>query len=250
MGSGSDAGHSGGDCEPGVNLDGTYNLQFINDFIRNGMKQQILLSKAVTETYYAMKPAYNYWNGCSTGGRQGYVLAQELPKELDGILANAPAIYWTRFQTAQMWGQIVMKDLVGGPIAAAKLNQATASAVAACDAADGVTDGVIDDPRTCSFSAMANVCGTPTAPAANCLTAPKPSPSTRSGTGRAMPTEPRSGSASIAARVFPASMVRTRSLSASRSFTGTSMTARSTGRPFRSTSIPMSPRTAPAISRT
>ena len=170
MGSGSDAGHSGGDCEPGVNTDGTYNLQFINDFIRNGMKQQILLSKAVTETYYAMKPAYNYWNGCSTGGRQGYVLAQELPKELDGILANAPAIYWTRFQTAQMWGQIVMKDLVGGPIAAAKLNQATASAVAACDAADGVKDGVIDDPRTCSFSAMANVCNTPTAPATNCLT--------------------------------------------------------------------------------
>ena len=170
VGSGSDAGHTGGNCEPGVNADGTYNLQFINDFIRNGMKQQILFSKAVAKTYYATKPAYNYWNGCSTGGRQGYVLAQELGQELDGILANAPAIYWTRFQTAQMWGQIVMKDLVGAPIAAAKLNQASASAVAACDAADGVVDGVIDDPRSCTFSARANVCGTPTAPASNCLT--------------------------------------------------------------------------------
>jgi hypothetical protein len=117
-----------------------------------------------------MKAAYNYWNGCSTGGRQGYLLAQELGDELDGILASAPAIYWTRFQTAQMWGQIVMKDVAGAPIAGAKLNQATASAVAACDAADGVTDGVIDDPRTCRFSATANVCGTATAPAANCLT--------------------------------------------------------------------------------
>jgi hypothetical protein len=170
VGSGNDTGHVGGNCEPGVNEDGTYNLQFINDFIRNGMKQQILFSKAVAKTYYAKKPAYNYWNGCSTGGRQGYVLAQELGSELDGILANAPAIYWTRFQTAQMWGQIVMKDLVGAPIPAAKLNQATASAVAACDAADGVTDGIIDDPRTCTFSAKANVCGMPTAPAANCLT--------------------------------------------------------------------------------
>src|SRR5262245_53186850 len=92
-----------------------------------------------------------YWNGCSTGGRQGYLLAQELGKELQGILANAPAIYWTRFQTGQMWGQIVMKDLLGTPITADKLNQVTASAVAACDAADGVTDGVIDDPRTCHF---------------------------------------------------------------------------------------------------
>src|ERR1041384_6116097 len=86
--------------------------------------------------YYGVRPAYNYWNGCSTGGRQGYLLAQELAGELDGVLATAPAIYWTRFQTAQMWGQIAMRELTGAPIAAAKLNQATASAVAACDAAD------------------------------------------------------------------------------------------------------------------
>jgi len=171
VGSGSDTGHSGGDCEPGVNADGTYNMQFINDFIRNGMKQQVLLSKAVAARYYGMKPAYDYWNGCSTGGRQGYVLAQELGGELDGILANAPAMYWTRFQTAQMWGQVVMNGLVGEPIASAKLAQVTASAVVACDADDGVTDGVIDDPRTCTFSAQANVCGTATAPASDCLTA-------------------------------------------------------------------------------
>ncbi|HEU0199672.1 MAG TPA: tannase/feruloyl esterase family alpha/beta hydrolase [Burkholderiaceae bacterium] len=171
VGSGTDTGHVGGNCEPGVNADGTYNLQFINDFIRNAIKQQVLLSKAIATRYYALRPAYNYWNGCSTGGRQGYLLAQELGTELDGILANAPAMYWTRFQTAQMWGQIVMKDLVGGPIAAAKLNQATASAVAACDGADGVVDGVIDEPRMCTFSAKANICGAATAPATNCLNA-------------------------------------------------------------------------------
>jgi hypothetical protein len=153
-----------------VNEDGTYNLQFINDFIRNGMKQQILFAKAVAKTYYAQKPAYNYWNGCSTGGRQGYVLAQELGGELDGILANAPAIYWTRFQTEQMWGQIVMRELLGAPIPAAKLSQTTTSAVDACDLNDGVPDRIIDDPRTCSFSAHANVCGKSTAPAQNCLT--------------------------------------------------------------------------------
>jgi hypothetical protein len=170
VGSGTDTGHAGGDCTPGVNTDGTYNFQFIQDFIRNAIKAQVLFSKSIARTYYGMRPAYNYWNGCSTGGRQGYLLAQELGGELDGILANAPAIYWTRFQTAQMWGQIVMKDLVGGPIAAAKLNQASASAIAACDVADGVVDGVIDDPRTCAFSARANVCGTATAPPSDCLT--------------------------------------------------------------------------------
>lgn len=171
VGSGNDTGHVGGSCEPGVNSWGGYNLLFINDFIRDGIKQQVLLSKALAARYYGMAPAYNYWNGCSTGGRQGYLLAQELPDELDGILANAPAIYWTRFQTAQMWGQVAMRELVTGIIPAAKLNQATASAVSACDAADGVVDGIIDEPRRCTFSAHANVCGTPTAPAANCLTA-------------------------------------------------------------------------------
>jgi hypothetical protein len=171
VGSGTDLGHSGGDCTPGVNPDGTYNLQFIEDFIRNAIKQQVILSKEVAREYYDMHPAFNYWNGCSTGGRQGYLLAQELPDELDGILADAPAIYWTRFQTAQMWGEIAMKELVGAPISLAKLGQVQASAVAACDAADGVVDGIIDDPRTCHFSATANVCGAPTAPAQNCLTA-------------------------------------------------------------------------------
>jgi hypothetical protein len=169
--SGNDLGHSGGDCEPGANADGTYNLQFIDDFIRNGIKQQVLFSKSIAKTYYGVRAAYNYWNGCSTGGRQGYLLAQELGDELDGVLANAPAIYWTRFQTAQMWGEIAMKQLAGGPIAPAKLAQAAASAVKACDAADGVTDGIIEDPRTCTFSAKANICGAPNAPAQNCLTA-------------------------------------------------------------------------------
>jgi hypothetical protein len=171
VGSATDLGHSGGNCEPGVNVDGTYNDQFIEDFIRNAIKQQILWSKRIAKTYYGTAAAYNYWNGCSTGGRQGYLLAQELGNELEGILANAPAIYWTRFQTAQMWGQIVMKDLVGGPISPAKLAQARASAVAACDADDGIVDGVIDDPRSCHFSATANICGAATAPANNCLTA-------------------------------------------------------------------------------
>ncbi len=84
VGSGTDTGHTGGNCEPGVNEDGTYNFQFIQDFIRNAIKQQVLFSKSIARTYYAEKPAYNYWNGCSTGGRQGYLLAQELGKELDG----------------------------------------------------------------------------------------------------------------------------------------------------------------------
>jgi Tannase and feruloyl esterase len=170
VGSGTDGGHAGGDCTPGVNANGTYNIGFIEDFFRNGIKQEILWSKQIARTYYRKPPLYNYWNGCSTGGRQGYLLAQELGDELDGILANSPAIYWTRFQTAQMWGQIAMHDLAGetpsAPIPTARLQAVQQSAIAACDGKDGVLDGIIDDPRTCRFDAAANVCGRAGAPAA------------------------------------------------------------------------------------
>ena len=180
--SGTDGGHpigpsaAIGDCATWVKPDGTYDIQHIDDFFRNGIKQQILWSKLVAHAYYGIHPSYNYWNGCSTGGRQGYLLAQELGDELDGILANAPAIYWTRFATAQAWGQISMFELAGesppGAIAPAKLAAAGQAAVTACDANDGVADGIIDDPRTCSYDAKNAVCGLSSAPATpNCLTA-------------------------------------------------------------------------------
>jgi hypothetical protein len=175
VGSGTDGGHSGGDCTPGVNADHTYNLGFIEDFFRVGIKQEILWSKRIAATYYGERPVFNYWNGCSTGGRQGYLLAQELGDELDGILASAPAMYWTRFQTAQMWGEIAMFERAGetppGAIAPAKLLAVQKAAIAACDGNDGVMDGIIDDPRTCRFDASANICGKPGAPGSgSCLT--------------------------------------------------------------------------------
>ena len=157
-------------CSLWVNANHTFNLQAIEDWFRIGIKQQILFSKQIAGIYYQTNPVYNYWNGCSTGGRQGYLLAQELPDELDGILANAPAMYWTRFQTAQMWGQIAMRGLAGespaGAIPPAKLEAARVAAIAACDKNDGAGDGIIDDPRTCNFKADTNICAAPGA----CLT--------------------------------------------------------------------------------
>jgi len=173
VGSGTDGGHgpAGDSCNPGVQSLGVYNIQFIEDFFRNGIKEEILLSKQIATTYYGQKPAYNYWNGCSTGGRQGYLLAQELGNELDGILASAPAMYWTRFITAEMWGQIVEQQLLGTTVSQAQQIAVANAAIAACDGNDGVLDGIIDDPRTCHYDANNAVCGQPHAPATpNCLT--------------------------------------------------------------------------------
>jgi len=177
VGSGTDGGHGsptndpGNTCQQGVLSLGHLNRQYIQDWVYNGPQQEIVWSKKVAKLYYGKAPNYNYWNGCSTGGHQGYALAQTLAGELDGILANAPAMYWTRFQTAQMWGQIAMFDIAQEVIAGAKLAAVQNAAIAACDKNDGVADGIIDDPRTCTFNAKANICGQAGAPAApNCLT--------------------------------------------------------------------------------
>ncbi|MGA7868722.1 MAG: tannase/feruloyl esterase family alpha/beta hydrolase [Stellaceae bacterium] len=177
VGSGTDGGHGnptndpGNTCHQGVLSLGQLNYQYIQDWVYNGPQQEILWSKKVAKLYYGKSPFYNYWNGCSTGGHQGYALAQTLAGELDGILANAPAMYWTRFQTAQMWGQIAMYDIAQEVIPGGKLAAVQNAAIAACDKNDGVQDGIIDDPRTCTFNAKANVCGQAGAPAApNCLT--------------------------------------------------------------------------------
>jgi hypothetical protein len=177
VGSGTDGGHGNptddphNTCDQGVLSLGHLNTQYIRDWVYDGPQQEILWSKKVAKLYYGKTPLYNYWNGCSTGGHQGYALAQTLAGELDGILASAPAMYWTRFQTAQMWGQIAMYDIAQEVIAAGKLAAVQNAAITACDKNDGVQDGIIDDPRTCTFNANANVCGQPGAPAApNCLT--------------------------------------------------------------------------------
>src|SRR2546423_13169504 len=79
------------------------------------------------------------------------MMAQRYPNDYDAILAGAPAIQWDRFQAYQIWPQVAMRYDAGGPISAAKRQLATSRAVAACDAADGVVDGVIPDPRQCTY---------------------------------------------------------------------------------------------------
>src|SRR4030095_8055183 len=98
-------------------------------------------------------------------------MAQDYPGDYDGILAGAPAIHWDRFQAGQIWYQVTQLRENGGPIGGgvgatlnAKEALATSKAVAACDALDGVVDGVLTDPRVCEYSAVAD----PTLTKASC----------------------------------------------------------------------------------
>jgi pimeloyl-ACP methyl ester carboxylesterase len=109
------------------------------------------VGKQVTKAFYGQDPVRSYWYGCSTGGRQGMMMAQRYPEDYDAILAGAPAIHWDRFQAYQIWPQVVMKAEGVTPLSSAKRTLVNSRAVAACDGSDGIVDGVIDDPRVCTY---------------------------------------------------------------------------------------------------
>jgi hypothetical protein len=139
---------------------GEPNTQLQIDFAYRSEHLLAEIGKQLVEAFYGEAPAFSYWNGCSTGGRQGLRMAQDYPDDYDGILAGAPAIHWDRFQAGQIWYQVVQLRENGGSIGngdrevlAAKQQLATDRAITACDALDGVTDGILGDPRQCAYSA-------------------------------------------------------------------------------------------------
>ncbi len=131
----------------------------IKDFAYLSLHQMTVRSKDLIKAFYGKMQTYAFWNGCSTGGRQGLMEAQRYPDDYDGIYAGSPAINQDRFNMADLWPQVVMNIEVGHPIAAAKLAAATAAAIKDCDAlGDGVIDGVISDPRECRFDPATLIC--------------------------------------------------------------------------------------------
>ncbi|RBY78358.1 tannase/feruloyl esterase family alpha/beta hydrolase [Geodermatophilus sp. TF02-6] len=139
------------DAQFALDPDGTLDWPAIEDFGHEGVHDMTVTAKAVVAAYYGHDPAHSYFNGCSTGGRQGLMEAQRYPDDYDGIAAGAPVINWPQLQTMQIWGQLVMEE-EGNPIPACEFAAALSATVAACDTVgDGVVDGVISDPLACSF---------------------------------------------------------------------------------------------------
>jgi len=159
-----------GSSGAGFVLDPDYNLieWQVTDFITDSLYAQVRWALDLALLYYGRKPDRNYWNGCSTGGRQGWELAQKYGDLFDGFVIGAPAMNWNRFQTAELWPPVVVRSLLPGTIptlAPAKSSAANAAAIAACSE---YGDGIINEPRRCNFDARSLICGDP--PTTNCLT--------------------------------------------------------------------------------
>jgi feruloyl esterase len=161
-----DTGHKGGNANFAIN-----HPEKLVDFAYRAVHESTVKSKAIMRTFYDAAPKYSYWNGCSTGGRQGLMEAQRYPDDFDAVLAGAPANYQTHLHT---WDLSVAVPVLKDPaqvVPPAKANMLNKAVLAACDANDKVKDGLLNDPRSCKFDPSTLLCKA--GDSESCLTAPQ-----------------------------------------------------------------------------
>jgi hypothetical protein len=125
------------------------------DFCSESVHSTNELVRKMVKAYYGTPPAYAYYVGYSTGGRQGLMEAQRYPDDFDGILAGGDPAPFTVRTMQDTW---VSTQLLGPAyMPHAKLPLLAEAVMATCDGIDGLVDGLIDDPRKCSFNAMADL---------------------------------------------------------------------------------------------
>src|SRR5215467_11589773 len=143
----------------------------ITDFGYRAIHEMTVKAKAIIKTFYGDAAKRSYFSSCSNGGRQALMEAQRFPEDYDGIIAGAPANYWTHLLTAGAWDTQATQGDAASYIPAPKIPTISAAVLKACDAVDGVADGLINDPRACHFDPASLLCKE--ADANSCLTAPQ-----------------------------------------------------------------------------
>jgi hypothetical protein len=149
---GTDTGHQGGGTDASWALN---NLERKVNFGYLAVHRTAATAKAIVAAYYGSSPTKNYFAGCSRGGGQAFMEAQRFPDDFDGIVAGAPAFNWTAL-AAQMVRN--MQAAFPDPSSTtpmftlAELKMIEAKILEACDTIDGVKDGLMEDPRRCTFN--------------------------------------------------------------------------------------------------
>jgi feruloyl esterase len=165
---GTDTGHRGG----GDDASFAYgHPEKLIDFAYRSVHEMTVQAKAIVTQFYGKPPTRSYWNGCSSGGKQGLMEAQRYPADYDGIVAGAPANYWTHLMAADIWpGQATLSDEASN-ISNEKFRLLHRAVIDACDTVDGLKDGLLQDPTRCHFDPGTLLCKGDDGQ--NCLTQPQ-----------------------------------------------------------------------------
>ncbi|KAH3944979.1 carboxylic ester hydrolase [Parastagonospora nodorum] len=139
------------DGRSGKNGNRDINWGLLHNFASRSTIDQILIAKSITHQYYGSKPHHSYWNGCSTGGRQGYAVAQKYPELLDGILATAPAASFVNLVVGELWPLVVMNKAKVYP-SNCELEYFRYQAIKACESEYDLKTGILEDPQACEWT--------------------------------------------------------------------------------------------------
>jgi len=121
------------------------------DFGYRSVHEMTVQGKAVVDAFYGAAPRLSIWNGCSQGGRQGVAEAVRYPADYDAIIAGAPAVNAMHLHAGRMALNRSMNRTSDSTIPATKYPLIQKAVMAACDARDGVLDGVLENPASCRF---------------------------------------------------------------------------------------------------
>jgi feruloyl esterase len=125
-------------------------------------------AKSIVHGYYGSPARYSYYDGCSTGGAQGFSLAQFHPDLFDGIYAGSPGNWYSHLALSFLWNAVNTQNESQIPLNT--LNAITAAVLDECDTLDGVQDGMLENPLMCKFDINSMSCNSSTANASSCLT--------------------------------------------------------------------------------
>ena len=162
------------------------------DYLYRSKHLVTVAAKALIAAYYGRPASYSYFNSCSNGGRQALQEAQLFPDDYDGYVVGAPWNFQSHSNAGFVWNAQAL-SAAGAAIPPEKLPAINAAVLAACDGTDGLQDGVIADPPSCSFDPSTLACGG--AETSACLTPPQLDALRKIYAG---PTNPRTG-----AKIFP-----------------------------------------------
>ena len=138
------------------------------DFGYRAVHEMTVQAKAIVDAYYGAAPKLSFWNGCSLGGRQGITEAQRYPADFDAIVAGAPAVNAVPLHAARIAINQIVHRSTDSYIPPEKYRSIHDAALNACDALDGVRDGVIESPSRCTFDPKVLACNGADGP--SCLT--------------------------------------------------------------------------------
>lgn len=141
------------------------------DFSYRAIHEMTRAGKAIVSAFYGRAARPNYFNGCSTGGREGLIEAQRYPLDYNAILARSPDTSITREDANDLWATLALTRTPESALSNQDFRLLHAAVLAKCDALDGVRDGVIENPLACHFDPQVLRCAAVKNP--ECLSDPQ-----------------------------------------------------------------------------